>query len=583
MTGKSYKLLFTLCLGISLFLASGIYGSVPVINELKIIGSSKGIALSVSADSPFDAQFISREQYLLDIVLKNCIYGLDSFIYDNFGKHVPIKKISAKENGNGNQITISIELGQKLLFPVKKSRKGNKWLVLLTDKSTHDFVWRGSVRLNALSLDSLNSNKLKDAVLEKISVLQRDNICKLSFDFTGKTEKRIRQIGDSLQILFKDAINATGKSIYDLPENISFKSVRLKQKSFNGTQWLGAAVKLDPEIDVKPFSTVTFNGQSLVLYMKTENRNISFWTSNKGHEWEYPFYESPNYNVDMDSLSQRAQHDVNSDTEQDEYFTIKDEPQNLPLITEKTDKQKGINSSDEEKSQDKVKSLVVEETPVKKETESVSRYLVATADRINVRSRPSMNGNVIDQLESGSRLEFIKKQGAWTNVGYASKDGWVHNSLLAPDNKVEEIKPEEDQVVEYVKEAQEKINKVSIQLPDDKKVNTEKEEYKVKYKGFGRDPFVPLVSDTISENGIPFLENLRLVGILYDKNDRIALFEDFKNRNRPFALRENDKVDNGKVLKIYRDKVVFLLTEFGISRSFSMSLSSLSDQEVRKQ
>ncbi|HLV32251.1 MAG TPA: SH3 domain-containing protein [Chitinispirillaceae bacterium] len=583
MAAKSY-ILFKLCLGFSLFLASGIYGSVPVINELNIIGSSKGIALSVSADSPFDAQFISKEQYLLDIVIKNCIYGLDSFIYDNFGKNVPIKKISAKENGNGNKITISIELGQKLLFSVKTSRKGNKWLALLTDKSTHDFVWRGSGKLNSLSLDSLNRNKSDDAVLEKISVLQRDNICKLSFMFTGKTEKKIRQTGDSLLILFKDALNATGKNRYDLPENISFKSVCLKQKAFNGTQWLGAAVKLDPEIDIKPFSTVNFNGQSLVLYMKTENRNISLWTSNKGHEWDYPFYESPNYNVDMDSLSQRAQHDVNSDVEQEEYFTIQDEPQHLSLITEKTDEQKDTNSSDKDNSQDKVQSLVVEQgTGIKKETEAESRYLIATADRINVRSRPSMNGNIIDQLEYGSRLEFIKKQGAWTNVNYALKDGWVHNSLLAPDNKIEQQKPENDQETVCVEETQEKINKVSIQLHDEKKVKTENEEYKIKYKGIGRDPFVPLVSDTISENGIPFLENLRLVGILYDKNDRIALFEDFKNRNRPFALRKNDRVNNGKVLKIYRDKVVFLLTEFGVSRSITMSLSSLSDQEVRKQ
>jgi len=94
----------------------------------------------------------------------------------------------------------------------------------------------------------------------------------------------------------------------------------------------------------------------------------------------------------------------------------------------------------------------------------------------------------------------------------------------------------------------------------------------VRYKVFGRDPFIPLVRDT-SESGIPRVENLRLVGVLEDTHERIALVEDFKNGNRAFALRTNDAVESGKVLRVHRDKVVFLIRDFDVSHSYTLGLS----------
>lgn len=103
----------------------------------------------------------------------------------------------------------------------------------------------------------------------------------------------------------------------------------------------------------------------------------------------------------------------------------------------------------------------------------------------------------------------------------------------------------------------------------------------IRYNRSGRDPFLPYFSSVESDLGLPFLENLHLVGILFDDNDRIALLEDKKNQNRPFAMREEDRIENGKVLKIYKDKVVFLITEFGISRSVILRLTNTSqNQEV---
>jgi hypothetical protein len=94
----------------------------------------------------------------------------------------------------------------------------------------------------------------------------------------------------------------------------------------------------------------------------------------------------------------------------------------------------------------------------------------------------------------------------------------------------------------------------------------------VRYKVFGRDPFVPLLRDT-SSSELPNVENLRLVGVLEDARERIALVEDFKNGNRAFALRTNDPVAYGKVLRVHRDKVVFLIRDFEVSRSYTLGLS----------
>jgi hypothetical protein len=103
----------------------------------------------------------------------------------------------------------------------------------------------------------------------------------------------------------------------------------------------------------------------------------------------------------------------------------------------------------------------------------------------------------------------------------------------------------------------------------------------IRYHRKGRDPFIPYISSVESDLGLPFVENLRLVGILYDDRDRIGLLEDKKNNNRPFTLREEDRVEKGKVLKIYRDRIVFLITEYGISRTVTLRLTETSShQEV---
>jgi hypothetical protein len=52
----------------------------------------------------------------------------------------------------------------------------------------------------------------------------------------------------------------------------------------------------------------------------------------------------------------------------------------------------------------------------------------------------------------------------------------------------------------------------------------------------------------------------------------MALFSDSKIKGQSHTLHEGDTVKNGKVLKISRNSVLFLLQEYGVSRRYTMVL-----------
>jgi hypothetical protein len=92
----------------------------------------------------------------------------------------------------------------------------------------------------------------------------------------------------------------------------------------------------------------------------------------------------------------------------------------------------------------------------------------------------------------------------------------------------------------------------------------------VAYTSFGRDPFIPYAME--SDPTLANVDNLKLVGILYSHADRIALLQDRMDSRRAFTLRELDLVKDGSVMRINQTNVIFLITEMGISRTFSLEL-----------
>lgn len=99
----------------------------------------------------------------------------------------------------------------------------------------------------------------------------------------------------------------------------------------------------------------------------------------------------------------------------------------------------------------------------------------------------------------------------------------------------------------------------------------EAQKNRVIYNTFGiRDPFIPLEPDDV-EGGLN-IDQMRVVGIIYSPTRPMAVLEHVSQSGLSVALREGDAIQNGRVLKILRDQVVFVLEEFGVTRQFTLKL-----------
>jgi len=105
------------------------------------------------------------------------------------------------------------------------------------------------------------------------------------------------------------------------------------------------------------------------------------------------------------------------------------------------------------------------------------------------------------------------------------------------------------------------------------KQEAEDQKNKVVYNTYGiRDPFIPLEADDV-EGGLN-IDQMRVVGIIASPTRPMAVLEHTSQPGLSVALREGDAIQNGRVLKIERDRVVFLLEEFGVSRQFALKLQA---------
>jgi len=91
--------------------------------------------------------------------------------------------------------------------------------------------------------------------------------------------------------------------------------------------------------------------------------------------------------------------------------------------------------------------------------------------------------------------------------------------------------------------------------------------------GSVRDPFKALVGGTgtsLRAGEVPAVENLTLVGVFSDETGDKALFEDAEGNG--YILRANDRVKNGFLVSILKDKAIFQVTEYGWTRTVALVL-----------
>ena len=195
----------------------------------------------------------------------------------------------------------------------------------------------------------------------------------------------------------------------------------------------------------------------------------------------------------------------------------------------------------------------------------VVRELIVVADEIELFAAPNDNSQVLKRLTFGDRLVSLDQSGLYCKVQHGSHIGFVNKRAVSYMDELSAVQTERLKQVdkergEVVAEGGEVAGSQLDGLYDDR----------VTYSSFGRrDPFVEIKG--LVEEGIN-IDQVELVGIIWESDIPMALLVESKNPSVSYTLKEGDKILNGKVLKITQTDVLFLIQEFGVSRRYSMGL-----------
>ena len=195
----------------------------------------------------------------------------------------------------------------------------------------------------------------------------------------------------------------------------------------------------------------------------------------------------------------------------------------------------------------------------------VVRELIVVADEIELFAAPNDNSQVLKRLTFGDRLVSLDQSGLYCKVQHGSHIGFVNKRAVSYMDELSAVQTERLKQVdkergEVVAEGGEVAGSQLDGLYDDR----------VTYSSFGRrDPFVEIKG--LVEEGIN-IDQVELVGIIWESDIPMALLVESKNPSISYTLKEGDKILNGKVLKITQTDVLFLIQEFGVSRRYSMGL-----------
>jgi hypothetical protein len=80
-----------------------------------------------------------------------------------------------------------------------------------------------------------------------------------------------------------------------------------------------------------------------------------------------------------------------------------------------------------------------------------------------------------------------------------------------------------------------------------------------------RDPFASLIQGWnagVLREGLPGIEELIVVGILWAEHDRFALVETERGQN--LVLRQGDQIRNGEVVEVLPDGVIVRFSHYGV-------------------
>ncbi|MDR2999801.1 MAG: hypothetical protein LBU89_00935 [Fibromonadaceae bacterium] len=186
-------------------------------------------------------------------------------------------------------------------------------------------------------------------------------------------------------------------------------------------------------------------------------------------------------------------------------------------------------------------------------------YLVAE-DVISVFPTPS-EGRPIGALEFGDRLKVLDRRDPYYKIRHGDREGFVFQRDVLLEAQL--TTSQKDKLRRLRKDSPGGADSVAYKFGW-------RDSDRIVYSSYGsRDPFVEVKN--FGSEGIN-IDNLILAGVVYENEMPMALFSDNKIRGQSYTLHEGDTINNGRVLKISRNEVLFLLQEYGVSRRYKMSL-----------
>ena len=195
----------------------------------------------------------------------------------------------------------------------------------------------------------------------------------------------------------------------------------------------------------------------------------------------------------------------------------------------------------------------------------VLRELIVVADEIEFYAAPNENSQVLQRLVFGDRLVSRDLTGLYRKVQYGNRVGYVNRRSVGFYDELTSVQAERLKQIDLDRGTNLAVNAGTITSQLDGLY-----EDKVTYSSFGRrDPFVEVKG--LVEEGIN-INQVELVGIIWESDVPMAMLVDTKNPSISYTLKEDDKILNGKVLKITQTDVLFLIQEFGVSRRYTMGL-----------
>lgn len=611
-----------------MILPSGVTAA-SVLSGVEIVSGERGTILCLKSDNAIDCKTSNSSPNTINVILPGCIYGLQDFSYTKFDKNSPVTSLVASEKKSGIIVQLKIVMKDPIDERPLLKRKNNDIYILLSMIPGNPFNWKAPTSFEnnrkpaisekpeqhenlskVISSDAVVNKNDKNiaALLTDIIMVYREQICRINFQFNGFVQGTIVRNRDSVVCSFKGVKNGLEKSIFEIHPRSVYKKIIISEKKGNENVLI-AKIVVDTTEYIDRTSIIFEDSLHFTVMTINKSSYNAFWSAHTGSTWEHELTYVKPYEIDLKKMGERAEKDVALNLSKGPVFRVgeffSESPagetnQNeivTPSVAEKLSEATPGSTSNLSKEESVPEAVMESENGIDKKDS-----VFINADDVNVRQKPSVTSVAITKVMKGMYAQRISSNNGWTRIVINGASGWISNkfvdepSQLAVDDRetiTAEDKTSDSKVgsnVELKPSLQSlsndsiAIQKVSQQIGEEEILSEEKSEADqvIRYHQKGRDPFEPLCRDSLMQRGKASIDQLQLVGVLIDGNDKVALFEDKSSKKQAFTLKENDPVENGKVLKVFPDRVVFLLTEFGISHSFTLRLKSINtDEEAR--